>query len=194
MPTFRPRFRRAAAHGFWGHASGAGSRGLAGLLLIALTGVLILLTHQLWRQQERVHELQEALDRRQARQAVRQTPLLPQVSAEAAKAHNTAVRQLNIPWSRLWDALERHVNAEVAVLSMEPDATHRQVRIVAEAKDAETLLRFAQALGEDRSFAGMRLRQEETNELDANRPVRLTFELRWRDIAIVSAIATESGP
>lgn len=187
MRRSRLGFQRVASQRFWGHASGPVVRCSAAVALLAVAGGLVVLGLQLWQQHGLALDLTQALDRHQARQGARRLSAPPAVTVEQAKAHNTVVHQLNIPWTDLWNALERHADPQVAVLAMDPDASRRVIRVLAEAKDAETVIRFAQVLADDPSFGGLRLRQQETNEADANRPVRLSFELRWRDAAADAA-------
>jgi hypothetical protein len=91
---------------------------------------------------------------------------------------NAVVNSLNMPWSELLDALERRASAEVGLTLVEPDGDKGIVKIQAEAKTIDTLLAYADDFARDASFAGVQVRQHDTNEQDANRPARLTFDVR----------------
>jgi hypothetical protein len=88
--------------------------------------------------------------------------------------------QLNTPWSELLDALEQATPDSVALVAIEPDAGQRSVRLQVEGKTLDALLAYANDLGTVPLFSSVALTKHETNEQDANRPVRLGIELRLR--------------
>src|SRR5262245_64630736 len=48
---------------------------------------------------------------------------------------NQVVQQMTLPWDRLFKELETAASKEIALLSVQPDASSRQVRISGEAKN-----------------------------------------------------------
>ncbi len=86
-------------------------------------------------------------------------------------------RQLNIPWQELFEQLERSTPPQVALVSVEPDGQRGTVRLQAEAKSLDTLLQYAAALQGQGVLGRLNYNKHETNGQDANRPMRLTFEL-----------------
>jgi hypothetical protein len=70
---------------------------------------------------------------------------LPQ-DAHSARATAAVVRELQVPWAPLFAALESVTDHNVALLSVEPSALRKEVRIVAEAKTSGAMLDFLEAL------------------------------------------------
>jgi hypothetical protein len=62
------------------------------------------------------------------------------------RAGAAVVRELQVPWARLFAALEGVARDDVALLSIEPSAAKQEVRIVAEAKSSDAMLDFLDAL------------------------------------------------
>jgi Tfp pilus assembly protein PilN len=111
----------------------------------------------------------------------RAAPVSPPVlNAQQRNAWKTLVAQLNTPWATLLGGLEAVTSEDVALVSIEPDARQRSVRLQAEAKTLDALLAYAQALKATEPFADVVPVKHETNEQDPNRPVRLAFNLRLR--------------
>lgn len=108
---------------------------------------------------------------------------LRQLSAQQRQAWGQVARQLNTPWAFLLDALEAGTPADVALVSIEPDARVGSVRLQAEAKSLDTLLAYAKDLGALPLFDSVILIKHETNEQDGNKPVRLGLDLRLRAAA-----------
>jgi Tfp pilus assembly protein PilN len=93
---------------------------------------------------------------------------------------NTVIRQLNTPWQDLFDQLEKTTPADIALISIEPDAKRATIRFVAEAKRLETLLAYASDLQQQGVLGRLTYSKHETNDQDSNKPVRLSFELDMR--------------
>lgn len=93
---------------------------------------------------------------------------------------NAVVRQLNTPWQDLFNQLERITPAEVALLSIEPDAHSSTIKLQAEAKTLDTLLLYAAGLEQQGLFGRLTYSKHETNDQDTNKPIRLSFELEVR--------------
>jgi Tfp pilus assembly protein PilN len=101
------------------------------------------------------------------------------ITDERASAVNTAIAQLNLPWSDVLNAMESATPATVALLSLEPDAGRNLVKGIAEAKDHEVMLRYIELLKKEDFFSSVFLRTHEINQLDSNKPVRFQFEAHW---------------
>ena len=106
-------------------------------------------------------------------------------SIEVAR-HNTAVGQLNTPWSDVFNGLERQAQADIGLTVLEPDTKRGALRVQAEAKDIDRLLTYAEQLASDPAFGKLNLQQHETNEQDPNRPARLSFEVRLVNASTVA--------
>lgn len=99
---------------------------------------------------------------------------------EQRRGLNTVIRQLNTPWQDLFDQLEKTTPADIALISIEPDAKRATIRLVAEAKRLETLLAYASDLQQQAVLGRLTYSKHETNDQDSNKPVRLSFELDMR--------------
>lgn len=99
---------------------------------------------------------------------------------EQRRGLNTVIRQLNTPWQDLFDQLEKTTSADIALISIEPDAKRATIRLVAEAKRLETLLAYASDLQQQGVLGRLTYSKHETNDQDSNKPVRLSFELDMR--------------
>jgi Tfp pilus assembly protein PilN len=93
------------------------------------------------------------------------------------RGYNSVIRQLNVPWKNLFDDLEVMTPMDVALISIEPDGSRATVKLVAEAKSLSTLLSYSSKLQQNGIFGQITYSKHETNEQDANKPIRLSFEL-----------------
>ena len=94
---------------------------------------------------------------------------------------NRAIRRLNLPWDKLFEALEAAKPENVALLALEPDAEKQVLKIGAEARDSAAMLDFVQALAARPAFGAIHLVKHEINEQDAMRPFRFQIEAHWKD-------------
>lgn len=101
------------------------------------------------------------------------------IPAALAAAVNGAVLQLNLPWRELQDAIEAATPASVALLALEPDPKTRTLRVTAEAKASDAMLNYVERLKQQPFFTGATLTGHDTNEQDANRPLRFQIEAQW---------------
>jgi hypothetical protein len=93
---------------------------------------------------------------------------------------NQVARQLNTPWSALLDALELATPDDVAIVSIEPDGARGSVRVQAEAKLLDNLLAYVSMLKNTEPFESVVLIKHETNEQDANHPLRMSVDVRLK--------------
>lgn len=87
---------------------------------------------------------------------------------------------LLLPWHDLFSALESASQNNIALLAIEPDYKKLQVRITAEAKDFDILIRYLKRLGDTPQLKFVRLLRYEVREDDAQHPLRFTIEASWR--------------
>lgn len=147
--------------------------------LLLPIGALLALTGAAWRSFERVEEIQRIDHRlKVARSATTHVRVV--LSPAGTEAINRAIRQLNLPWEHLFGEIEMRLNSQVALLSLEPDATNRILRIQGEAKSPEDMLDFVNALREPAFLRNATLTRHEVNEADRNRPIRFVVEAQWR--------------
>ena len=97
---------------------------------------------------------------------------------EQADSVNAAITLLNLPWPALLDGLDAARPKDVAVLRIEPRASQRTLRVVAESEHAEALFDFAEALTKQTPFS--RLKPVSQVRLDSPPRVQSTLDLEWR--------------
>lgn len=102
-----------------------------------------------------------------------------ELEVEGRRAREVASLLL-LPWRDLFSALESASQNNVALLAIEPDYKKHQVRITAEAKDFDILIRYLKRLGDTPQLKFVRLLRYEVREDDAQHPLRFTIEASWR--------------
>ncbi len=96
-------------------------------------------------------------------------------------AHNV-VDFLYLPWSAIFDALEEASEPDVALLSIEPDAKRREVKITAQAKDTNTLFDYLKRLNNSSKLSGAFLvRHELTEDENKQHPILFVVIAEWKD-------------
>ena len=101
------------------------------------------------------------------------TPSPPRLTALARSTHH-----LNVPWAAILDELERHATKDVALLAIDPDAVQGRVRLEFEARRLQSLIDFAQRLGESPGFERVTLAKHEIVDRDPAKPVRMSLEVK----------------
>ncbi len=150
--------------------------GIVGLAASLWTHVVARL--ELQRVSKDLAEVGAALTQRQAAAGARPPESIP---ATQIYAINTAIAQLNLPWTELFAALEAAQSPAIALVALEPDAKKRSVVVQAEAKTSQQMIAFAERLKQTPLFEEAILAKHEIREQDPNRPYRFTVELRWRE-------------
>jgi hypothetical protein len=105
------------------------------------------------------------------------------ITEEQALVVNAAIRQLNLPWRDVLDAVEAGTPPSLELLSLEPDAKRSVIRIEAEAADSEHMLEAVESLKGQPFLAGVFLTRHAVEETDPHRPLRLQIEAAWRSPA-----------
>lgn len=103
----------------------------------------------------------------------------PRIPEAQATAVNAVVSQLNLPWRALQDALDAGTPQSIALLTVEPDAQRRSLRITAEARDSEGMVSYVEQLKRQELFADVVLVRHEINAEDPNRPIRFQLDATW---------------
>ena len=99
------------------------------------------------------------------------------------KAINNAIDALNLPWNNLFSKVESTRSKDVALLALEPDGATQTVRLVAEARDAASMLAFVERLGAPDVFGpGTTLIKHELNFQDPERPYRFEVLAHWGEV------------
>src|SRR6266581_1066544 len=97
-----------------------------------------------------------------------------------AKIIDAAVRQLSIPWAQMIEALEAASSGEVTVLQLQPETQQRSLRLTAEAKNREAMLRYVRRLGETRVLSGVHLVNHHVQVQDPSRPIQFGVQAAFR--------------
>jgi Tfp pilus assembly protein PilN len=122
---------------------------------------------------------QQRLDQRVA--APRRANALS-ISAADAESINRAVRQLNIPWSELLDALEAAASPKVALLEIRPDPASQRLLGLAEARNSGDMIAYVEALKAQPQFSSALLTGHQISEQDRNKPIRFEFVAAWKEL------------
>jgi len=159
---------------------------VAGMLLLLLAlGALSLtglhyyrLSVQMSDWQASLNKLEHAMHRQmQDKPKPRAAPELMQEIGHA----NEILRQLSLPWEKLFQAVEASVSQDVTLLEMEPDTGKQIVRISCEAKNITAMLNYIRALEKQPELAGIYLQSHQIQEHDREKPVRFSLVAAWRE-------------
>jgi hypothetical protein len=96
-----------------------------------------------------------------------------------SRAAKQAATELQMPWAELLSALEAAPTQNVAVLSIEPSAARRNVKLTAEAKDAKAMLTYLAALQKDARLNQVMLTQHQVQSQTAGTPLRFQLQAYW---------------
>ena len=99
---------------------------------------------------------------------------------EEVKTINAAVRQLTLPWAQMIEAVESAAAGDVVVLQMQPEAQSRSVRLTAEAKSREAMLRYVRRLEQSRALSGVHLVSHQVQVEDPSRPIQFGVQAAFR--------------
>lgn len=99
--------------------------------------------------------------------------------AEELAAINAVVAQLSLPWEGLFGALEAASGNDIALLSIEPDAARRVVRVTAESREAAGMLVYVRKLQQSSVLSDVMLQTHDLQLQDSRRPVRFVIGGAW---------------
>jgi len=102
----------------------------------------------------------------------------PEMMQEIRQA-NEILRQISLPWEKLFQAVESSVNQEVTLLGLEPDIEKHIVRIRCEAKNIAAMLNYIRQLQKQHEFRSIYLQSHQIQEQDLERPVRFSLVAAW---------------
>jgi Tfp pilus assembly protein PilN len=86
---------------------------------------------------------------------------------------------LNQPWEQLFSMLEAATGRQVALLTLEPNATLREVVLTAEAKNFNAMLDFYRLLGQQAELSAVVLHSHQINQQDNDKPIRFRITATW---------------
>ncbi|SEL01024.1 fimbrial assembly protein [Nitrosovibrio tenuis] len=105
-------------------------------------------------------------------------PERPEMKREVRKA-NAVMSELDLPWGALFDSIEYASSHDVALLSIQPDASSRKMRIGGEAKNIPAMLEFVGALEREPALKDAHLLKYEIKRDDPHRPVTFFVSASW---------------
>lgn len=151
---------------------------------------------QCWQTQRELTGARDVLDtlRREKTQGAAQAEPATRVRVpQQREAWAQIAGQLNTPWRALLDALETVTPENVALVSIEPDARQASVRLEVEARELDTLLRYATGMNGVGLFEEVMLIRHAVNEQDRNRPLRLNLDVRLKSRGPQAALVADGG-
>ncbi len=156
---------------------------VAALFALALMGGY----YQMLNQQIKLWESKvEHIKRLSSQRALVSRPLTEQAARaqrlEVEQA-NQVVRQLDLPWNELLNAVETSEEKSIALLSLEPDLRKGTVKISGEAKDFKALLNYVKQLSTREVFSSVMLQNHQIRQDDPDKPVRFFLLAHWKEAA-----------
>jgi hypothetical protein len=101
------------------------------------------------------------------------------VNRARVRSVNDAIRRLNLPWETIFAALNAASTPQVALLSLEPDASAGVMRLMGEARSSEAMLALQRRLEAQPGIASSVVARHEVRSDGAAAPVRFSIEARW---------------
>jgi hypothetical protein len=105
-------------------------------------------------------------------------------SPEEMRVARETVERLSLEWNNLFGALESSptgAGADVALLTIEPDARAGTALIGGEAKDYDAALRYVSALAGTSALRNVHLVRHELRDGGSRRPLAFTVSASWKD-------------
>lgn len=100
-------------------------------------------------------------------------------SQQQVQIANSVVQQISIPWDHLFSDIENSAGDDVALLSVQPDATARTVRINGEAKKFPALVAYIRRLEDTEHLSRVTLQVHEVKAQDPQKPVVFLLHADW---------------
>lgn len=101
------------------------------------------------------------------------------LSSEEINTIQKSLNQLSIPWGRLFSAMEVSSSDKVVLISLEPNAEKRSVRIIAEASDVYEMIDYIRVLSKQPQMYKVFLLNQKAGENQQDPAVRFTLEGYW---------------
>jgi hypothetical protein len=153
----------------------------AGLLvigLVAASGALLYERQLAGAIAQHQAELGQIRQRLHPRRVVRADASPRQIEEEVRRAKGV-IRQLTLPWDRMFAAIEASDNHGIALLTVQPDADKQHTLIGGEAKSLMVMLEYVQRLERSGALARVHVTTHEVQQQDPQKPVRFMLEADW---------------
>jgi hypothetical protein len=156
----------------------------AGLLLLCVAAVMAALsgTH-LWRAFEANERAQDELAHARHTDTVRKHPANAELSpgAKASEKQSQAIlRELTVPWQDLLSIVENNPEPNVALIGIDQQPAQGQIRIVAEAKDADAMIAYLKYLQSSVLLREAVLNAHLVESNVPGTPIRFQIAAAWR--------------
>ncbi|MES2356534.1 MAG: hypothetical protein V4568_19460 [Pseudomonadota bacterium] len=99
------------------------------------------------------------------------------------KAANRVITRLSLQWDALFQNIETSVNAEVTLLSIEPDTEKRELKITAEAKNLAAMLDYMTRVRSTALFKDAHVISHQIQLQDPQKPVRFVVSAQWTELS-----------
>lgn len=131
--------------------------------------------------QERIAEAESA-SAPSTRPARVRPPVVPIHLESSYGFASGVVRQLTLPWDRLFGAVEEATSKQVALLTIQPEAQKGVLNVTGEAKDYAAILTFITRLEETKVLRNVHLVNHEVRDQDPDRPLHFTVAGFWMGV------------
>jgi hypothetical protein len=101
--------------------------------------------------------------------------------SEEIRRANLVLRQLTLPWDRLFESVEAVARKDVALLALAPDAERHLVKIGIEAKNPQAGLDYVRSLEEQAIFQEVLVQSHQIQIQDPDKPIRFSLQAVWKD-------------
>jgi hypothetical protein len=146
--------------------------------IVAIAGAVgyeRILAGEIARREVEISRMQEQM---RARQPVRVNVSARQLDDEVKRAKEV-IQHLTLPWTRLFAAIESTDKTNVALLTVQPDASKRRITIGGEAKHLAGMLDYVRALEGSGMLSRVYVTSHEVQRQDPQHPVRFMLEASW---------------
>ncbi|MGA7178377.1 MAG: PilN domain-containing protein [Thiobacillaceae bacterium] len=93
---------------------------------------------------------------------------------------NQVLRELTLPWSAMFRAVESSSGKTVTLLSMEPNVQKGTLKISGEARNIAAMLDYVRQLGQREVFSTVYLQNHQVRQDDPEKPVRFSLLAAWK--------------
>lgn len=156
-----------------------------GLLLLVAALCLVVWVFQQQQKLQLAHDaLDEAISQLTEQNQAQQKPVVKvddTVTRDGAIQAQWITDQLAFPWEPLFQALEKSQQADIALLSLQPDTKKMQVKLGGEAKDFKAVLTYINQLQASPVFSKIYLIKHEVNESIQQKPIDFTLIAYWQN-------------
>ncbi|HJW24937.1 MAG TPA: PilN domain-containing protein [Rhodocyclaceae bacterium] len=102
---------------------------------------------------------------------------------QMVQAASVVARDIQRPWEALFKALEEAKTDEIALLTLNPDASRGAVQIAGEAKSRDAILAFVDRLGQGGVLKNVFLAEDQLQQQDPEKPYRFLITADWAGTA-----------